>query len=213
MKLITRFLGSTGFLIPLLGMLTVGSIGVSQPITAQPELSLEQAVLLAHEHDPWLEKSRYREQAVAAQSVAAGTLPDPIVSLNFANLPTDSFDFAQEPMTQLVVGVSQMLPRGDTRALTRRQLSEQRAQHPLIRSDRLAKITVAVSQLWLESYRSRQAWRLIEKDYTLFEHLVDVAESSYTSTVDKTRQQNLGTAFYEGQFRSCSRTPSTIGST
>ena len=170
-------------------------LGLSSLVSAQGQIqvqvSLQQAVALAQEHDPWLTGSRYREQATRAQSVAAGQLPDPMVSLGFANLPVDSFDFGQEPMTQLKVGVSQAFPRGDTRELKRQQLSEISAQHPYMRQDRQAKVAVAVSQLWLDSYRSKEAIRLIEQNRALFEHLVDVAESSYTSGLGKTRQQDL----------------------
>ncbi|MCY4425736.1 MAG: TolC family protein [Halieaceae bacterium] len=166
-------------------------IGLPALVAAQTPLTLERAVSFARENDPWLEGSRYREQAAVAQSVAAGTLPDPEVTLGFANLPVDSFDFGQEQMTQFRVGVSQMFPRGETRELKRRELSEQGAQYPLMRSDRLAKVTVAVSQQWLEAFRNRQAVRLIEKDSALFGHLVDVAESSYTTAAGKTRQQDL----------------------
>ena len=166
-------------------------IGLSSLVAAQTQLTLERAVSLARENDPWLDGSRYREQAVMARSVAAGTLPDPVVSLGFANLPVDGFDFGREQMTQFSVGVSQVFPRGETRELKRRELGEQGAQHPLMRSDRLAKLTVAVSRQWLEAYRNRQAVRLIEKDRALFGHLVDVAESSYTTAAGKTRQQDL----------------------
>jgi outer membrane protein TolC len=172
-------------------VVTVSLMGVSALAVAQTQLTLERAVSRAQTTDPWLEGSRYREQAVVAKSVVAGTLPDPMVSLGVANLPTDSFDFGQEPMTQFKVGVSQMFPRGETRELKRRQLREQGEQQPQMRRDRLAKVAVAVSQLWLEAYRNKHAIRLIEKDRELFEHLVDVAESSYTSVVGKTQQQDL----------------------
>lgn len=169
----------------------IGLMGLSPLAWAQAELTLEQAVSLALENDPWLDGSRYRERALAAQSVAAASLPDPIVSIGFENLPADGFNFRQEPMTQFRVGVSQAFPRSETRDLKRRQLSEEGAQQPLMRQDRLAGITVAVSRLWLEAYRNRWARELIEEDRALFEYLVDVAESSYTSAVGETRRQDL----------------------
>jgi len=169
----------------------VGLMEISALAVAQTQLTLQRAVSLAQTNDPWLEGSHYREQAVVAQSVVAGTLPAPKVSLGFANLPTDSFDFGQEPMTQFKVGVSQVFPRGETRELKRRQLREKGEQQPQMRRDRLAKVAVAVSQFWLEAYRNKHAIRLIEKDRELFEHLIDVAESSYTSMVAKTQQQDL----------------------
>ncbi len=163
---------------------------LSAQVVAQPQLTLEEAVSIARNNDLWLDRSHLQEQAVVAQSVIAGTLPDPVVSFGFVNLPTDSFDFGQEPMTQFKVGVSQMFPSGKTRQLKRRQLREQGDQHQM-RKDRLAKVTVIVSHLWLESYRNREAIRLIKKDRTLFERLVDVAELSYTNATGKTQQQDL----------------------
>ena len=60
-------------------------------------LTLEQAVAMARDHDPWLRGSELRESALMAESTAAGTLPDPVVSLGVANLPTDSWDWDATP--------------------------------------------------------------------------------------------------------------------
>ena len=165
--------------------------GMSLPAFAQKELSLEQAVSIAQESDPWLLGSHHREQATEAQSVAASQLPDPVASVEFANLPVDSFDFGREPMTQFRIGVHQSFPRGNTRALKRKQLREMSARHPYMRQDRRAKVSVFVSQLWLEVFRNREAIRLIEGNRALFGYLVDVAQSSYSSAFGKTRQQDL----------------------
>ena len=107
---------------------------VGTPALAQSPLMLDEAVRIAQVNDPWLDGSHLRQEAAESQSVAAGALPDPTVSIGFANLPVDSFDFGQEPMTQLVVGVGQAFPRGDTRSLRRQQLLETSAQHPLMLS-------------------------------------------------------------------------------
>jgi hypothetical protein len=77
-------------------------------------VSLEQAITLAQQNDPWLHGSRLKQSAVENRSIASGTLPDPKVSLGIMNLPTDTWDLDQEGMTQLKVGVSQMFPRGDS---------------------------------------------------------------------------------------------------
>lgn len=165
-------------------------LALSLPVAAEP-LTLEQAVALARSQDPWLRGSHYREQAMQEESVAAGALPDPALSLGLANLPTDRLSFGREPMTQFKVGVSQMFPRGDTRALRRRQLRERGAEQPLLRRDRLARVAALVSKLWLEAYRNRETIRLIENDRALFEQLVDLVESSYASAGGNTRQQDL----------------------
>ena len=161
------------------------------PVFGQSPLSLNQAIRIAQESDPWLNGSHFRQEAAESASIAAGALPDPTLSIGFANVPIDSFDFSQEPMTQLVVGIGQAFPRGDTRSLRRQQLLDTSAQQPLMRLDRQAKVAVTVSQLWLESYRYTETIRLIEQDRSLFDYLADVAESAYSNALARTSQQDV----------------------
>jgi len=164
---------------------------VAEQAYSQPLLTMDQAVRIAQENDPWLDGSLLRQQAIEAQSLAAGALPDPTVSIGFANVPVDSFDFNQEAMTQAIVGVRQVFPRGDTRNLRSQQLLEASEQQPLLRLDRRAKVTVTVSQLWLEAYKHSETIRLIEQDRSLFEYLADVAESAYSNALGRTSQQDV----------------------
>ncbi len=155
------------------------------------ELSLSQAVALAQQFDPWLTGSQARERALLARGVAAEALPDPMLSIGMANLPTDTFEFGQEAMTQFKVGLTQVLPRGDSRTLNARQLQELGAQQGLSRIERSAQVEVTVTSLWLEAWRARQSVRLIERDRALFEQLVDIAQSRYASALGGTRQQDV----------------------
>ncbi len=103
---------------------------------AQAALELAAAIASAQAQDPWLSGSELREQALLARGTAASSLPDPMLSLGFANLPTDTFDFDQEPMTQFKVGVSQVFPRGDSRALGEKRFRLLSAAQPHQRADR-----------------------------------------------------------------------------
>ena len=111
--------------------------------------------------------------------------------LALANLGTDKFDFEQEAMTQLKVGVSQMFPRGDSLAIKAKQIKTLSQQHPLQRRDREAKVRVTAGSLWLDAYLAQESIALIEKNYALFEQLSDVAQASYSSALGKTRQQDI----------------------
>ena len=163
----------------------------SSPVLAQEQLTLEIAIKVAHKYDHWLVGNRHNQQAIEAMSVAAGTMDDPRVSIGMANLAVDSFDFSQEPMTQLKVGVSQMLPRGDSLAIKQNQLSLMASQHPLLRQDRRAKVAVEVAKLWLDAYKAQQSIVLIEQSRVLFEQLADVAQASYSTAIGKTRQHDI----------------------
>ncbi|MDX2370975.1 MAG: TolC family protein [Colwellia sp.] len=164
---------------------------VNNSYAAQQPLTFKQAIQMAQQNDPWLDGSRHRQESLTLLSYAANTLPDPKVSLAFANLPTNGFDFSQENMTQFKVGVSQMFARGDSLNIKNQQLQLQSQQQPLQRQDRINKVAVTVGTLWLDLYRVQQSINLIEKNRGLFEQLAEVAEASYGSALGKTRQQDI----------------------
>lgn len=166
------------------------ALGTSTPARADT-LTLETAVRLAMEADPWLSSSRHLESALLEEAVAAGSLPDPQISLIAANLPVDSLDPGQENMTQMAVGISQQLPRGRSRALSRAQKESQAAMEPLRREDRRAALAARTATTYLDAYRAQASRRLIEQDHDLFEQLADAAEAQYTSAAGRARQQDL----------------------
>ena len=57
-----------------------------------------------------------------AQSIMAGTLPDPTLMLGLMNLPTNGYAFDQEGMTQFKVSLSQKFSRGDSLSLKQKSL-------------------------------------------------------------------------------------------
>lgn len=166
-------------------------LGGEQALSLEKALSFEKAIALAQKNDPWLIGNRHQQNAITALSTVATTLPDPKVSIAFANLPTDGFAFDQEGMTQLKVGVTQVIPRGDSLALKSKQLKIKSQAYPFQRENRKVKVAVTVGQLWLDAYRVQQSIVLIEKDRSLFLQLADVAQASYSSAVGKTRQQDI----------------------
>lgn len=179
-------------LITMLSALLLGLGSTTAIAESAPEfLTLEKAVTLAVDADPWLTGSRHTQQALNDEATAAATLPDPRMSLMAGNFPVDSFDINQEAMTQLSVGVTQMFPRGDSLALAKRQKQQLAGQHPLLRIDRRAKVEATASQLWLEAFKAQESIRLIEQDRALFEQLVDAAEASYSSALGRARQQDV----------------------
>lgn len=154
-------------------------------------LSFGQAIEIAIESDPWLDGSRHTEAALEDEAVAAAQLPDPKVKVTAANFPTDTFDFGQEAMTQFAVDVSQMFPRGDSRALARRQKELLASGQPLMRADRRARVAATVAGLWLDAFAARESIRLIEGDRSLFEELVDAAVAGYRSAHGRARQSDV----------------------
>jgi len=180
-----------GFQLTLLsGLFFISSLSVHASDLAVT-LPLDVAVEQAQKNDPWLVENRFRQDALESQSVAAGTLPDPIASLSLLNMPTDGYDFDQENMTQLKVGISQMFPRGDTLRLQTKKLQLLSEQNPHLRADRKAQIAVMVTGLWLDVFNAKESIRLIEEDRDLFEQLLDISAASYSSAFGGTQQQDV----------------------
>jgi len=178
------------------GVLVFGATCLNMSAQANSEqavknLTLEQAISLAQNNDPWLQSNQYRQQAVEAQSISANTYADPMISISAANLPVDSFDFSQEAMTQLKVGVTQALPRGDSLDLAQKKLQQLSQEFPLQRQDRKAKVKATVTQLWLDIYLTEQTIDLIERDRQLFEQLAETVSLNYSSALGQTRQQDV----------------------
>ena len=155
------------------------------------ELSLDEALSYALNHEPWLKASQYQQASEQAQSIAAGSLPDPVLTLGLMGVPTDGFALDQEGMTQLSIGVSQMFSRGDSLALKQQALAQSAQQHPWLRADRIAQVKTIVIESWLNAYRAQRSIALIEQDKALFSQLIDITESSYASSLGKTRQQDI----------------------
>jgi len=182
----------------ILSVLYLMSLGFFTPLKAESlqndsesALTLEVAVNAAIKFDPWLSGNQHQQDSIESLSVAAGTLPDPKISLGIANIAADSFDFNQESMTQFKVSVSQMFPRGESLTLKKKQLQLIGSQYPFQREDRKAKVTVIAAKLWLDAYKAQESIALIENDRALFEQLADVAQASYSSALGKTRQQDI----------------------
>lgn len=163
-------------------------VAVSQMASA---MTLDEAVNRAVSSDEWLEGSHLQQDAKIHLGEAAGKLPDPTFNIGVNGLPIDTLDFDQEPMTQTVVGVSQMFPRGDTLELSQSRFDKEAGLEPIKRAERKAQVRQQVSQLWLEAWGHRRSIDLIESNRGLFEQLREVVTASYVSSYGKARQQDL----------------------
>lgn len=179
----------SGLTILFMGILSVQATELSQD--SSTVIDMEMAIKAAKIKDPWLVANKHSQDSIESLSIAAGSLPDPNISLGIANLAADSFDFGQEAMTNAKIGISQMFPAGDSLAIKRRQLELEGSQFPFQREDRKAKVTVTVGKLWLNAYNAQESIKIIEKNIPLFEQLVDIAESSYSTALGKSRQQDV----------------------
>jgi len=158
-------------LLLLLGVNTIHAAG----------LTIEEAGQLALRDDYTLQAIGARSQSMSELSVAAEKLPDPQLKLGFANLPTDSFNLDQEPMTQAVIGVRQMFPRGQTRSLSSKRITESVARNDAEAEDREHLILLAVREEYTRIYLHQERQKILEQSLIVFADLAEITRDYYAN--------------------------------
>ncbi len=147
--------------------------------TAAAPLSLDAAVTMAEQRNPGLARLRADAAAMDAVPPQRGALPDPVLSLNAANLPTDTFDLDQEPMTQIQLSITQSLPFPGKRRL-RRSVAEHAAAaaHHRYAEGRLA-LVADVRAGWWTLFQLDRAVEIVTRNQRLMRDFVEIAHTRY----------------------------------
>jgi len=148
-------------------------------------LSLDKAEQLALARDAVLKMQRFKTQAYIEQSIAADTLPDPRISLDLVNFPTDTFALDQEPVTQRRISIQQRFPRGDTLKINSQRAIALSAMSVASRIQRTAVIKMDVRINFLELLYWQRAEEIVKKSKRLFGKLVKITQSQYASGVQQ----------------------------
>jgi len=116
-------------------------------------------------------------------------LPDPMLTLGLANLPTNSFSFTQEPMTGKIVGLSQAFPfpgkLGSVADVAKKD-AEIIASEIADAKNEIKKI---ISQNYWELVFVRKAIDVADQNKRLLKDISEVVRANYA--VSKANQQNL----------------------
>jgi outer membrane protein TolC len=136
-------------------------------------------VRLALQQQPQLTAAASTVQAAGENAVAAGSLPDPKLNFGVVNLPTDTFDFDQEAMTQALVGISQTFPGGRKRTLASERLRAEQAQGEAQLSVLRRRIARDTALAWLARYLPEHARTLVQKLQGEYELQAGVANIAY----------------------------------
>ena len=169
-------------------LLSMGLLGASTTCIAG-SFSLQEAEQVALTEEPGLLSQHWQSKAFSEQAVADGQNMDPKLLLGVVNLPTDTFAFDQEPMTQFTIGYQQQFPPGDTRALKQQKAQKQAELMQTKMSSRSITILRDVRQTYLEILYWEQAKNTILKNKHLFVQLLDIVQSLFS--IGRNNQQDL----------------------
>ncbi len=130
---------------------------------------------------PDLNALKNKALALENQAVAKSQWRDPTLELGASNFPTDTLNINQEPMTQLRIGLKQMIPRGNVLNLNYK--AETLKAHAFkedfnhLRLDILKQVRL----IWLQRYYWRQTKGVLQKKRALFSHLKEVTHAMYAN--------------------------------
>ncbi len=154
---------------------------LANDLPAEEKLTLEESIKLALVGNPGLAEIQARAQAIAAIPSQVGTLPDPILSFNILNLPTDTFDTSQVGMTQAPqFGLSQAIPFPGKLDL-REQAAEYEAEAASNDVDEIRlKLVRDVKTTWWNIFNLDQSLNIIQQNQDLLRQFVEIAETKYS---------------------------------
>lgn len=160
----------------LLSFLFASHIVMAEPTDL---LLLSSAIQIAVKDNPNLAQIQARSIAMAAIPLQAGALPDPVISFNALNLPVDSFNTAQENMTQLQGGISQAIPFPGKLSL-REQAAHYEAEAATQNvTEARQQLRHQVKNNWWSLFYLDRALELTEANKNLLRQFVKIAQTKY----------------------------------
>ena len=169
------------FMIIALGLavITERSLEAASPIWGPPALNqlIEEGLAKNKE----IQSLATRVESLKEEIPFAGSLDDPRLGIGVLNLPTDTFDFDQEPMTQKQIFIAQKVPWfGKLSLKEHRQLLMASRQHAILEAKRLElarKIATAYYELGFIACSLEINGRLTE----MVNDILKVAETRYAT--------------------------------
>jgi cobalt-zinc-cadmium efflux system outer membrane protein len=126
-------------------------------------------------------KQKSQLKAAAQETIRpAGALDNPQAGFSLLNLPTDTWSFAQEPMTQKAFSLSQKIPFPGKRRLRSEVAEEQARSDDLVYKDKLNEIRALVIQRYWGLALTYSGYEITERNKQFWEQVVKVTETRYS---------------------------------
>ena len=157
------------------------SLIFSFSLESRADLSMAKAEKLALTSDPAILAQQSKAEALSAEAIAKGQLPDPKIGLSLVNVPINDFDLEREPSTQFRTKIQQAFPRGDTLKYQQQYMMWLGKAKFASAKDVTKQIRRDVRSTFLELYYQIEAEKVIRESRDLFKQMVDVTEVMFSS--------------------------------
>jgi outer membrane protein TolC len=165
----------------------IPSTGFSQE--GENLLILDQLIKVALEKNPQLQSFYSATLADSTRIPQSGALPDPVLSFNLLNLPTNSFAFDQEPMTGKQIALRQMFPFPGKLSLKEKISSESAAISVANYQEYKNRIIKDLKIAYNDLFFIDKSIEITNKNQRLLKEFAKIADTKYS--VGKGLQQDV----------------------
>ena len=171
-----------------------GSVLAAAPVSTQVDQQsssqrLNTLIEIALSQDSNRKQYFAQSQAMRETGIASATLMDPKLKVGFGGLPVDSFQFDEDPMTNISVGLMQQFERGNTLDLQQKKASQQADGLALQVKARELTVANSMTQLWLELGYQQVAESVMRENRRLLVELENYVQTNYS--IGKSEAQDL----------------------
>ena len=111
---------------------------------------------------------------------AAGSLEDPMLTFSLKDIPTNTWSFKQDDMTQKELMLSQKFPFPGKRRLRTEAAQDQTRSDSFTYLDKMNEVRAKVVQIYYNLSLAHASYELTEKNKKFWEQVVQVAETRYS---------------------------------
>jgi cobalt-zinc-cadmium efflux system outer membrane protein len=167
-----------GVLVFILAGFITSSLQADEPQKAP--LKLRELIEEALQKNPEVIASRSRSEVLKERPSQAASLDDPMLGLGILNLPTDTFSFRQEDMTQKEISLSQRLPYPGKRSL-RSEMAQKEAEAALSDYEEAKnKVSREMKMAYFDLFYADKAIEVTERNREILKLLNQIAETRYS---------------------------------
>lgn len=152
------------------------------PAWPQQSLTLSEALRTAVGRSQQLVAADAAAAALAETAVAAGQLPDPVLTLAAENVPLggpDRFSLTRDFMTMRRIGVMQEITRGDKRSLRVERVRQDAQRLQAERRETIARIERETAVAWIDRRYADAAAQLLQQQLQEAQLQIQAAELAF----------------------------------
>jgi len=166
-------------LLPMIVFWLALPVYAKSPITSSESLTplIEEGLA----NNQALKSLEFQINALTEKIEPASALPDPRLGVGLLNLPADTFDFEQEPMTQKQIFIAQKIPWAGKRALRSEEAQWSARQKQAMLDARRLDLSKDIAAAWYDLGFIAKSRQINDRMIELLGRIYNAAENRYVT--------------------------------